>query len=135
MLAVVFAILLAIAIPGVVAAVSGLRDYSEIKAIGLSGVHHLLNAKDILEGTTTTTGGAASSCATPTPSGTATPGTSSTGFSVSSLLSGSLPDAATVQKAQDELKAAESRLRAVAGPPESSRLGPQHRRQRAERLE
>jgi len=71
-LAVVFSIVLAVAIPGVVAAVSGLRDYDEIKAIGLSGVHHLLTAKDILEGVQTS-GTASSSCATPKPSGTATP--------------------------------------------------------------
>ncbi len=113
-LAVVFSIVLAVAIPGVVAAVSGLRDYDEIKAIGLSGVHHLLTAKDILEGVPTS-GTASSSCAISTPSGTATPGSSSSGFSVSSLLSGSIPDATTVKKAQAELTAAEGDFAQLQG--------------------
>src|SRR5258708_386750 len=62
------AVLLALLIPGIVGAVSGLRDYDELKALGLAGVHHLLAAKDILEGKASGASGSSSSCAAPTPS-------------------------------------------------------------------
>lgn len=98
------AVLLALLIPGIVGVVSGLRDYDELKALGLAGVHHLLAAKDILEGKASSASGSSSSCAAPTP----TAGAGSSGTSLSSLLSGSLPDAATVQQARGELQAAQS---------------------------
>jgi hypothetical protein len=47
---VIVAVLLAILLPGVVAAASAFQDYSSIKSLGQSGMRHLMNAKTDLSG-------------------------------------------------------------------------------------
>lgn len=100
------ALLVAILAPSAFAVSAALHDYSTLKTLGLSGVQHLLRAKNDLEGkpnTATTSSG--SSCATATP--TATTATKGSGASSSGAGGISIPDTASVQAAQGELKAAQ----------------------------
>ena len=69
-------LLLAVILPGALAAASGLQDYSDLRALGLSGVHHLLAAKaDLLptSGAATTTAGGCAATPSPSPPGLASP--------------------------------------------------------------
>lgn len=105
---VALALLLALGIPGLLALSTGLRDYNEVKALGLSGMRHILHAKAILQGVDTSSAGSATICAAPSATATTT-GTSSTGSSgASSLLAHGIPTA-------DEMHAAETELQAAQG--------------------
>src|SRR5262249_52119254 len=94
-------LLLVLLLPGALALATGLRDYSELKMVGLSGMRHLLAAKSILTGQTTgTESGVGDACAAPS-------GPSSAGGSQDdSLFAGGLPDADAVKAAHGELQAA-----------------------------
>ncbi|MGZ3638223.1 MAG: DUF4012 domain-containing protein [Ktedonobacterales bacterium] len=103
------ALLVAVLAPSALAVSAAMHDYSTLKTLGLSGVRHLLRAKNDLEGKPNTdTASSDSSCAT-TPSPTTTPGASTGTSSTSGLSAGSItiPDAAAVQAAQGELTAAQ----------------------------
>jgi hypothetical protein len=117
MLLVTLAVLVVLLVPSLFAVMTALQDYSSLKSLGLSGVHHLLLAKDDLTGTGGSTSSSSSaSCSTATPTvaptaTTATSGTSSTGSGSVSL--SSLPDASQLQSAQTELKGAQTDFKAL----------------------
>ncbi|MGO8950462.1 MAG: DUF4012 domain-containing protein [Ktedonobacterales bacterium] len=115
MLLVTLAVLVVLLVPSIFAVMTALQDYSSLKALGLSGVDHLLVAKDDLTSETTTTG-AGSSCstaATPTATATATPSGSNSSSSGASSSALAIPDAAQLQSAQTELKAAQVDFQAL----------------------
>jgi hypothetical protein len=122
MLLATLAVLVVLLVPSIFGVLTALQDYSSLKALGLSGVHHLLAAKDDL----TSAGGSSSnssvnnscSTATSTPTSTAVPtattttsGSSSTGTGSASTTT--LPDAKQLQSAQTELEAAQDDFTAL----------------------
>lgn len=125
MLLVTLAVLIVLVVPSVFAILTGLQDYSSLKSLGLSGVHHLLAAKDDLTTTSTSsTSGASSSsnscsiASTPTATAavTATAKSSASGNSVSggsSSTTSSIPDASQIRSAQNELQEAQTDFKAL----------------------
>lgn len=107
---VLLALLIAILAPSALAVSAALRDYSTLKTLGLSGVHHLLRAKNDLEGKPNNDGSSSSSSCATTTSATTTPAAPGGGTSGATGLSASgitIPDAAAVQAAQGELQFAQ----------------------------
>jgi hypothetical protein len=116
MLLVTLAVLVVLLIPSIFAVMTALQDYTSLKALGLSGVHHLLLAKDDLTSAGGSTSSSSSSCSTATSTAvptatTATSGSTSTGSGSVSLTS--LPDAKQLQSAQTELKGAQDDFKAL----------------------
>jgi Protein of unknown function (DUF4012) len=99
---VALALLLVLGIPGVLAISTGLRDYNELKALGLSGVRHLLHAAAILEGKDTSSAGSGSSCAAPSAGASPT-----AAGGASTLLSHGIPTVDETRAAGAELQAAQ----------------------------
>lgn len=90
-------VLLCLLIPAVGAIAAALQDYSQLKSLGTSAVHHLLVAKeDLLPSANSSSGG--SSCSV---SSTATPSATATATSATAGLK-SLPTAQQTQAAHDE---------------------------------
>ena len=99
------AVLVVLVAPSVMAVSSAMQDYSSLKALGISGIEHLLEAKDDLTGVKVTSGsGNICSPASATPTATATGKTASSATS-SSL---TIPSAAELQSAQVQLQAAQN---------------------------
>jgi Protein of unknown function (DUF4012) len=108
-------LLVALLLPAGLVLASGLQDYSDLKGLGLAGVHHLLAAKDDL---LPQAGGAAAGtgCAAPTPTTTPTAtATSGSAGLLSSLGNISIPDAQALTAAQGEFAAAERDFQTVRG--------------------
>ncbi len=123
-------LLLAVILPGALAAASGLQDYSDLRALGLAGVHHLLAAKADLLPTTGASSSTADGCSTspgpasPSPTAspappradapTSPPSPAGSSGSISSLLGNfSIPSADAVASAHTEFVAAEHDFGAV----------------------
>lgn len=96
-------VVVAILIPAAFAIVSALQDYSQLKSLGVSAVHHLLVAKDDLLPSNSSSGGSSSCATVSTP---AAP--SATSASLSGL---SLPSAQEMQAAHDEFVIAQRDFR------------------------
>jgi hypothetical protein len=110
MLLVTLAVLVVLLVPSILAVMTALQDYSSLKGLGLSGVHHLLLAKDDLTGAGGSTSSSSNICSTATSTAvpTATTGTSGSGSAGSGSFSlSSLPSANQLQSAQTELKGAQ----------------------------
>jgi hypothetical protein len=112
MLLVTLAVLVVLLVPSIFAVMTALQDYSSLKALGLSGVHHLLLAKDDLTSAGGSTSSSSNSCSTAVATATtATSGSSST--SNGSISLSSLPDSQQLQSAQTELKGAQDDFKAL----------------------
>ena len=93
-LIVTLCLLVSLLVPTAITVASALQDYSQLKALGVAAVHHLLLAKDDILPSKATTSGGGSSCATSAAAPTTTP-SATVGIS-------SLPTAQQTQGAHDE---------------------------------
>jgi hypothetical protein len=109
------AVLVVLVAPSVLAVSSAMQDYSSLKALGISGVEHLLEAKDDLTGVTVTSGsGSVCSPAAATPtatvSGKTDPSTTSSSLTIPSAAE--LQSAGTqLQEAQTDFKTLQNRMK------------------------
>lgn len=103
------ALLLTLGIPGAMAFSTGMRDYNEMKALGLSAVQHILTAKALLEGQRTSGIGGGSGCGASAHTVTVTGAASAT----STLSSHGIPSSGDVKAAEAELRAAQSDFAAL----------------------
>ncbi len=120
MLLVTLAVLVVLLVPSIFAILTAEQDYSSLKALGLSGVHHLLAAKDDLTSggsSTTASSSSSSSCSTaaaPTATASKTSGSTSTSStSAASSSTTAIPDTAQLQLAQTQLQAAQVDFKAL----------------------